>query len=72
MSRAPCPYCARTFADQNAVWMHAKVKHPRQKTAHLRPARPPEDESMASLMIGAQQRIAQGEPVEGWLRDMLP
>lgn len=70
--RLPCPYCNRRFADQNAVWMHAKVKHPGKKTKHLRPPRAPEDESYASLFIAAEQAIACGEPVEDWIRDMLP
>jgi len=72
MEKLPCPYCTRHFADQNAVWMHARSKHAGKKVKHLRPVRDPEDESYASFFIKAQQDIAAGEPVEGWIRDMLP
>jgi len=64
-----CPHCERKFPDANAVWMHSKAKHPGKKNP-----RPESDaeESMADIFVQAQIDEACGEPVEQWIKDMLP
>lgn len=77
MSRLACPYCARSFVDANGLWQHARTKHygkGREKAINaLRPRRVEDDEpSMADLMIKAQLDRAMGDPIPGWLADMMP
>ena len=60
-----CPYCPRSFADQSAVYQHARVKHRREKIAHLKPARKSDDEeSMADIAVEAEQKRSAGEPLD--------
>jgi uncharacterized Zn-finger protein len=48
-----CPYCPRRFANQNALWQHARHAHHGKKHSHLRPEQEP---SLADLAI--EQEIA--------------
>lgn len=44
-----CPYCEKRFADQNGVYLHAKAKHKKEKTAHLRPPKDDDDDGMVGV-----------------------
>lgn len=62
-----CPFCSRRFPDQNAVYQHARSKHPREKVSKLRPKRDDEP-SIADLMVEATWN---DDPDLDWVRDMM-
>lgn len=68
-----CPACPRRLADWNGVRQHIKAKHKSdaRRLLGLIPHKEPEP-SIADQVIAATIAQACGEPVEDWLREMLP
>jgi hypothetical protein len=64
----PCLYCAKKFADANALGQHAKFKH------RIKPDRPrrADDESLADIAIGASLKRSMGEPLDPLEESLLP
>jgi len=62
-----CQTCGKRFRDNNAHWTHAKdKKHNRPKREHK------EEPSYADSMVEAEMMRDGGQPMPGWMADMLP
>lgn len=70
-----CSRCKKVFTSRAGCDSHIKMKHDGQGEripVGESASRKNHEPSMAELMIDAERDMAMGEPVEDWLRDMLP
>lgn len=63
-----CPYCGKSFADENALWQHAQAKHKGKDIDVLRLDHDAEP-SMAELSIEAMWN---DDPSLDGVREMFP
>ena len=83
----PCPFCHRTFVDENARYQHAVGKHRGEKLAAITPEKTKaesrkeaarakmadeQEETFAEMAIEAQQLHAAGLPVPDDIAWLLP
>lgn len=69
-----CSRCNKVFANRFACFDHIQAKHENgEPIEYISPKnRSDYEPSMAELFIDAEIARACGEPVEEWIRDMLP
>lgn len=74
MKRWQCTTCRRRFSTEDGTNMHIGAKHSKKGGEAIPYERPQHDdeESNADLMVEAAINTAVGEPVEDWIRDMMP
>lgn len=87
VERLPCPFCDRTFVDENARYQHAVGKHRSKKLSAITPEKikaksrkaaarakkaAEQEETFAEMAIEAQQLQAAGLPVPEDIAWLLP
>lgn len=71
MAKITCAVCAKSLADENAVYQHMKRKHQGATHRKLRPPRPEREPSMADELVDAMIAASCGESVPDYIEEMF-